>query len=65
MMARDNTVLPEPDSPTMPRVLPWSRVNETPWTACSWPRLVANETCRSSTSRRVGRAWEASAWVTT
>ena len=25
-MARDSTVLPEPDSPTMPSVLPWSSV---------------------------------------
>ena len=50
MIARDSTVLPEPDSPTMPSVLPWSSVNETPWTACSWPRLVAKETWRSSTS---------------
>ena len=52
-MARDSTVFPEPDSPTMPSVLPWARVSDTPWTACTEPRLVANETCRSSTSRRV------------
>ena len=25
MMARERTVLPEPDSPTIPSVLPWSR----------------------------------------
>ena len=53
MMARESTVFPEPDSPTMPRVLPWSRVRLTPWTACSVPRLVAKETWRSSTSSSV------------
>ena len=26
MIARESTVLPEPDSPTMPSVLPWSSV---------------------------------------
>ena len=30
MIERDSTVLPEPDSPTMPRVCPRSTVNETP-----------------------------------
>ena len=51
MMARDSTVLPEPDSPTTPRVFPCSRVNETPCTARRLPRLVAKDTSRSSTSR--------------
>ncbi len=49
-MARDSTVFPEPDSPTIPSVLPWSRVSDTPWTARSGPRPVAKETWRSSTS---------------
>ena len=44
MIARDRTVFPEPDSPTMPSVLPWSSVSDTPWTARSCPRLVAKET---------------------
>ena len=54
-MARDSTVLPEPDSPTMPSVLPWSSVSDTPCTACSGPRLVAKETWRSSTSSSASR----------
>ena len=55
-MARDSTVLPEPDSPTMPSVLPWSSVSDTPWTAWTEPRLVAKETWRSSTSSKVPAA---------
>ena len=51
-MARDRTVLPEPDSPTMPSVLPWSSESDTPWTARTEPRLVAKDTYRSSTSSR-------------
>ena len=51
MMARESTVLPDPDSPTMPSVLPRSRVSETPWTARSSPWGVAKETRRSSTAR--------------
>ncbi len=50
MIERANTVLPEPDSPTMPRVWPWSTDSETPSTARTVPRLVRNEVCRSSTS---------------
>ena len=52
-MARERTVFPEPDSPTMPSVLPWSSVSDTPCTARRGPRLVAKETLRSSTSSRV------------
>ena len=33
MIVRQVTLLPEPDSPTIPRVSPRSRVNETPSTA--------------------------------
>ena len=38
MIERDSTDLPEPDSPTMPSVLPRSRVNDTPSTARTVPR---------------------------
>ena len=51
MTARDRTVLPDPDSPTTPRVFPCSSVKETPCTARTLPRLVVKETLRSSTSR--------------
>ena len=54
MIARDSTVLPEPDSPTMPSVLPWASVSDTPCTAWSRPREVAKETLRSSTSSSGG-----------
>ena len=37
MIERDSTVLPEPDSPTMPSVRPRSRVNVTPSTARTRP----------------------------
>ena len=50
MIERESTVLPEPDSPTMPSVLPRPRVNETPSTACTRPRGVWKEVRRSSTS---------------
>ena len=50
MIERVSTVLPEPDSPTTPRVWPRSRVNDTPSTARTSPRPVRNEVCRSSTS---------------
>src|SRR6476659_1455687 len=45
------TLLPEPDSPTMPSTLPARMVNETPSTARTIPSSVRNETCRSRTSR--------------
>ena len=35
MIERDSTDLPQPDSPTTPSVLPRSRLNETPSTACT------------------------------
>ena len=35
MIERESTVLPEPDSPTMPSVRPRSSVNDTPSTACT------------------------------
>src|SRR5690242_21377784 len=46
------TLLPDPDSPTMPRVWPASTVNDTPRTARTTPSGVLNETWRSFTSRR-------------
>src|SRR5487761_1119310 len=45
-----DTLLPEPDSPTMPSVRPASTVKLTPRTARSTPSCVAKDTCRSSTS---------------
>ena len=50
------TLLPEPDSPTMPRISPGRRSNETPSTACTMPSSVANSTRRSSTESR-GSGW--------
>ncbi len=47
MMERLSTVLPEPDSPTTPRVRPRAKVSETPSTARTSPRPVRNEVCRS------------------
>src|SRR5262245_54868362 len=43
------TLLPEPDSPTMPSVSPGLIANETPLTACTVPRDVQNSTNRSAT----------------
>ena len=47
---RDSTVLPEPDSPTMPSVRPASRVNDTPSTERTMPRGVRKWVVRSRTS---------------
>src|SRR6202034_4374561 len=52
MIERASTVLPDPDSPTIPSVLPRATVKETPSTARTVPRPVRNEVCRSSTSSR-------------
>ena len=40
MIERTVTDLPEPDSPTMPIVRPWSSEKDTPSTALSSPRSV-------------------------
>ena len=40
MIERESTDLPQPDSPTMPIVLPRSNENETPSTARTNPRSV-------------------------
>src|SRR4029077_14223467 len=45
------TVLPEPDSPTMPSTSPRAIDNESPSTACTTPLSVLNETRRSRTWR--------------
>src|SRR3954447_26320656 len=44
------TVLPEPDSPTMPRTSPSAIENDTPSTARTRPLSVLKETLRSRTS---------------
>src|ERR1700735_2316023 len=49
-MACADTLLPEPDSPTMPRVCPVSTLKLTPRTAGTRPSGEAKLTCRSSTS---------------
>src|SRR5437868_7682801 len=46
----DVTLLPEPDSPTIPRTWPRSRVKSTPSTAPTMPSSVANRTLRPLTS---------------
>ena len=58
-MARPSVVLPEPDSPTTPTVSPSRTLIETPSTALTWPtvrrrspRLIGNQTFRSSGARR-------------
>ena len=54
-MASPSVVLPEPDSPTMPSVSPLRTSTLTPSTALMWPttlritpRLIGNQTLRSS-----------------
>ena len=49
MIDRDRIVLPEPDSPTTPRVLPRSRLIDTPSTARTVPRSVRKWVLRSTT----------------
>ncbi len=53
MIARDSTVLPEPDSPTIPSALPRSSENVTPSTARTRPRSVLKWVRRSVTSSSV------------
>src|SRR5262245_11755064 len=50
MMARLVTLLPEPDSPTIPRVWPGSSEKLTPSTALTTPSSVSKWTLRSLTS---------------
>ena len=51
MTASELTLLPEPDSPTMPSVSPGWTENETPSTALTMPSSVVKWTRRSLTSR--------------
>src|ERR687888_1693216 len=46
------TLLPQPDSPTMPSVSPGPISNEIPFTACTVPLPVQKWTRRSSTAKR-------------
>src|SRR5258708_12896268 len=48
--ARAVTDLPQPDSPTRPKVSPRFSAKLTPRTACAGPRLVLSRTPRSLTS---------------
>ena len=52
MIERERIVLPEPDSPTTPRVLPRSSVSDTPSTARTRPRAERKWVLRSRTSSR-------------
>src|SRR5919198_813657 len=55
-IASDVTLLPQPDSPTIPSVSPGAMSNEMPLTACTVPRLVQKRTWRSSTERSASLA---------
>ena len=58
------TLLPEPDSPTMPIDPPGSTVNEIPSTACTTPSGVGNSTRMSSTvEQRAGQLRGARGWL--
>ena len=48
MIVRQVTLLPQPDSPTIPRVLPFSIEKETPSTALTIPSSVRKWVLRSS-----------------
>jgi len=50
-IASDVTLLPDPDSPTIPSVRPRSTANDTPSTALTTPSSVSNRTRRSLTWR--------------
>src|SRR5689334_9965465 len=55
MIDRAVTVLPEPDSPTMPSTSFSSTSKDTPSTAWTVPSSVGNWTCRPSTESTVAR----------
>jgi hypothetical protein len=63
MIVRQVTLLPQPDSPTMPRVCPFSTEKETPSTARTIPSSVWKEVCRSLTSRSANGLGEPDPWV--
>ena len=52
-IASDVTLLPQPDSPTIPIVSCGARSNDTPLTAWTRPEEDANSTRRSRTARSV------------
>ncbi len=52
MIVRQVTLLPQPDSPTMPRVCPFSTEKLTPSTALTMPSSVRKCVFRSRTSSR-------------
>ena len=52
MIARFETLFPEPDSPTMPSVSPRESANDTSETACTMPSDVGKRTVSPRTSRR-------------
>src|SRR3954469_17135732 len=51
MIVRHVTLLPQPDSPTIPRVFPFSTLKLTPSTALTMPSSVRKYVLRSFTSR--------------
>src|SRR5712691_6811790 len=55
-IAREVTLFPQPDSPTIPSVSPGSMSKVMPLTACTVPRRVQKRTCRSSTERSAALA---------
>ncbi len=55
IVVSDETVLPEPDSPTIPSVCPVPTSYEIPSTACTTPSSVVNSTRRSAP--RAARRW--------
>src|SRR5262245_10194278 len=67
MIVRQVTLLPEPDSPTMPSVLPFSTLKLTPSTAFTTPSSVRKCVRRSLTSRRaiapLHHLGESDSWV--
>src|SRR5271157_4772564 len=54
IIERASIVLPQPDSPTIPRVSPELIFNETPSTALILPRAVSNAVIKSFISRSSG-----------
>ena len=47
------TDLPEPDSPTMPKTFPFSKVKDTPLTDKTLPASILNDVLRFSTSNNL------------
>ena len=52
MIERQVTLLPQPDSPTIASVLPFSTENDSPSTAWTTPSSVLKDVFRSRTSSR-------------